>query len=188
MEDDKIIALYWQRNEDALRETAAKYGSYCMKLSMNILNDPQESEENVSDAYLHTWNAIPPQRPQKLLAFLAKITRSLAINRYRAARAQKRGGDTVALSLEELDFCTPDRTKTEDTVDAAALSDCISRFLHRQGEDARRIFMRRYFHCETIEEIARRFGVSEAKVKSSLFRTREKLRKHLESEGFVYET
>lgn len=105
MDDSQIVALYWQRDEQAIVETDAKYGSYCMKISQNILSDRADSEENVNDAYLHAWEAMPPQRPAILSAFLGRITRNLALNRCKAANAQKRQGSAFALSLDELDDC-----------------------------------------------------------------------------------
>ncbi len=105
MDDSQIVALYWQRDEQAIAETDAKYGSYCMKISQNILSDRADSEENVNDAYLHAWEAMPPQRPAILSAFLGRITRNLALNRCKAANAQKRQGSAFALSLDELDDC-----------------------------------------------------------------------------------
>ena len=105
MDDSQIVALYWQRDEHAIEATAAKYESYCMKISQNILSDRADSEENVNDTYLHAWQAMPPQRPAILSAFLGKIARNLALNRYKARSAQKRQGDAFALSLDELDDC-----------------------------------------------------------------------------------
>ena len=99
MDDRQIVDLYWQRDEHAIEATAAKYESYCMKISQNILSDRADSEENVNDTYLHAWQAMPPQRPAILSAFLGKIARNLALNRYKARSAQKRQGDVFALSL-----------------------------------------------------------------------------------------
>lgn len=188
MDDSTIVDLYWQRDERALSETAAKYGPYCMKISMNILKDLQESEENVNDTYLHAWNAMPPDRPAGLSSFLGRIARNLALNRYKAGHAQKRGAGELALSLDELDECVPDAMQVEDTVHGRALSEAISAFLWKQSPEARRMFVWRYFYCEPVGDIARRFAVSESKVKSALMRTRNKLRLYLESEGYIHET
>lgn len=187
MDDDKIVDLYWLRKDRAITETASKYGSYCLKISMNILNDPQDSEENVNDTWLQAWNAIPPSRPACLSAFLGKIARNLALNRFKARHTEKRGAGEFALSLEELDDCTPDRTAVGEALDAGELSRCISAFLWEQKEEARRLFVRRYFYCDSIEELCARFSLSESKVKSILFRLRNKLRIRLESEGYLYE-
>ena len=127
------------------------------------------------------------QRPAGLTAFLGRIARNLARNRYKAGRAAKRGAGELELSLDELDQCVPDAMAVEDAVHGRALSDAISAFLWTQSPEARRMFVRRYFHCEAVGELARTFGVSESKVKSMLFRTRNKLRLYLESEGYIHE-
>ena len=118
MDDSQIVALYWQRDEQAIVETDAKYGSYCMKISQNILSDRADSEENVNDAYLHAWEAMPPQRPAILSAFLGRITRNLALNRCKADNAQKRQGSAFALSLDELDDCAVAHPDPESTTAA----------------------------------------------------------------------
>ena len=120
MDDKQIVELYWQRNEQAIAETAAKYETYCMKISQNILSDRADSEENVNDTYLHAWEAIPPQRPAILSAFLGRIARNLALNRYKAKSAQKRQGDAFALSLDELDNCAVSLPDPESETAAAA--------------------------------------------------------------------
>ena len=119
MDDHEIVDLYWQRDEHAIEATAAKYESYCMKISQNILSDRADSEENVNDTYLHAWQAMPPQRPAILSAFLGKIARNLALNRYKARSAQKRQGDAFALSLDELDDCAPALSSPDDEATAA---------------------------------------------------------------------
>lgn len=186
MDDQAIVDLYWQRNEQAISETAVKYGPYCLKISMNILRDAQESEENVNDTYFQAWSAIPPHRPASLTAFLGRIARNLALNRCQARRAGKRGGGEPELSLDELDECVGGAMSVEETVHGRALADAISAFLWTQSPEARRMFVRRYFHCEPVGELARIFGVSESKVKSMLFRTRNRLRLYLESEGYIH--
>lgn len=183
MTDEMIVGLYFRRDEQAIAETMKKFGGYCMKISMSILNDVQESEENVNDAYLHTWNAIPPHSPSVLSSFIGKITRNLAINRYNKFHAQKRLSSEFSLSLDELDECVPDERSLENA-SASELRDALNAFLESQQQTYRSIFVRRYFYCDSIEEIAKRSGFSESKVKSVLFRLRAKLRKYLESEGF----
>lgn len=187
MNDAQIVELYWQRSERALSETAQHYGAYCTKISMSILADPQESEENVNDTYLQAWNSIPPNRPDMLRPFLGRIARNLALNRYKAARAQKRGAGEFELSLEELGDCLGAGRPAEELSDAAALGQSINAFLHRESGEARRMFIRRYFYSESVGEIAERFAVSESKVKSCLLRTRNRLRLHLEKEGWKNE-
>ena len=187
MDDNEIVELYWQRDEQAIKETADKYGSYCLKISLNILEDMSDSEENVNDTYLQAWASIPPNRPKSLKAFIAKIARNLALNRYKAEHTQKRRASVFAVSLEELDVCTPSKVSLEDELGMAQLSRCISEFLYQQSSDTRSIFICRYFYCESIEDIAVRFGFSRSKIKSTLMRTRTKLRSHLQKEGYFEE-
>lgn len=184
MDDKGIVDLYWERNEQAIRETADKYGAYCLKISLNILGDLSDSEENVNDTYFRAWSSIPPNRPDSLKAFLAKIARNLALNRYKAAHTQKRRASSFAVSLDELDICTPSKITVEDEVGVAQLSKCISDFLYRQSRDARGVFVCRYFYGESVEEIAARFGYSHSKIKSMLMRTRIRLRSYLQKEGY----
>lgn len=184
MNDNEIIDLYWQRNDQAIKETSDKYGTYCLKISLNILKDLSDSEENVNDTYMQAWSSIPPHWPDSLKAFLAKIARNLALNKYKAAHAQKRCVSEFALSLDELDICTPSKITVEDEVGIAQLSKCINDFLYRQSTDVRRVFVCRYFYCDSIEDIAVRFGYSHSKIKSMLMRTRARLRIHLEKEGY----
>ena len=185
MEDEKIIELYWQRSPQAIDETSRKYGAYCMRLSMNILMNREDSEENVNDTYLRTWNAIPPQRPQFFAAFLGRIARNLALNRYKARAAEKRDGGEAALSLEELAECLPSGSEPQDEAEAAAFSHLLSEFLRTESEEARRVFLQRYFMCCPVAQVADHFGFSESRVKSMLLRTRTRLAKYLESEGWT---
>ena len=184
MEDEKIIELYWQRSPEAINETSRKYGAYCMRLSMNILADREDSEENVNDTYLRVWNSIPPQRPQFFAAFLARIARNLALNRCKARSAEKRGGGEAALSLEELAECLPSGSEPQSEAEAAAFSHLISDFLRSESAEARRVFLQRYFECRPVAEIAAHFGFSESKVKSMLMRTRTRLAQYLIREGW----
>ena len=146
-----------------------------------------DSEENVNDTYLQVWSSIPPNRPNSLKAFIARITRNLALNRYKAEHTQKRRGSAFAVSLDELDVCTPSSVNIEDEMGMAHLSKCISDFLFQQSTDARDIFVCRYFYCESIEDISVRFGCSHSKIKSTLMRTRKKLRAYLQKEGYFEE-
>lgn len=187
MDDAAIVALYLLRSEQAISETANKYGAYCMALSQRILQNQQESEENVNDTYLQAWNSIPPNRPTGLAAYLGKIARNLALNRYKAGHAEKRGAGALELSLDELADALPGGSTAEERLDADALSQSISAFLWQQNAQARRMFIRRYFYCESIEELSARFSVSQGTVKSLLSRTRSRLRAHLEKEGWMHE-
>lgn len=185
MDDIEIVDMYWHRNEQAITETAQKYGAYCMRISMNILNDRLDSEECVNDTYMQAWRAIPPHRPGILSAFLGKITRNLSINKYNACHAKKRAEREFSLSLDELDDCVNGDVNVENGLELAEISRSISDFLRKQPELIRRTFVCRYFYCDSISEIANLFKISESKVKSMLFRTRKKLKQHLEQEGIV---
>ncbi|MGN0649258.1 MAG: RNA polymerase sigma factor [Oscillospiraceae bacterium] len=184
MNDSDIISLYQQRSEDALRETERKYSRYLTAIARNILADEEDSRECVNDTYLRAWNTIPPQMPQRLSAYLGKITRELSISRWRAAHAAKRGGSQYALSLDELAECIPDNS-TEHDYEASLLEKAVSKFVKALPQKQRRIFVCRYFFCDSIRDIAGYFAMSEAAVKTVLFRTREKLKNHLEQEGFT---
>ncbi len=185
MDDNDIVGLYWQRDERAIAETSLKYEAYCMKISMNILNSRLDSEECVNDTYMQAWKAIPPHRPAFLASFLGKITRNLAINRYRSLHTDKRAAGEFALSLDELDDCVAGRSAVEEEAEIKLISQSISEFLRAQPALARRIFVCRYFYCDSISEIAALFKMSESRVKSMLFRTRNKLKKHLQEGGIT---
>lgn len=183
MTDQTIIELFWQRSEEAIRSTAQKYGAYLMKIAMNILSHYEESEECVSDTYFTAWNQIPPTRPQRLLPYLGRITRCLALNRYDYLTAQKRNSE-LTLQLSELEECLSGTDSPELQYESGELAGAISAFLRTQSADARNIFIRRYWFSDSIALIADRFQISESKVKTTLFRTRNRLRKYLEGEGY----
>ena len=188
MEDNQIVDLYWERDERAIAESDTKYGRYCTQIAMHILDNAQDAEECVNDTYLRAWNAIPPSRPTKLGAFLGKITRNLSLDRYKAQKTAKRGDSLFLVSLDELSECVPAGSTGfgsgfDDEVEARRIGECINRFLRKQSGEVRDIFICRYFYSDSIGEIARRFGLSESKVKSMLHRARGKLKKFLESEG-----
>lgn len=181
MEDSGIIALYWARDEQAVAETDARYGSLCRSISYNILRDRQDAEECVNDTYVQAWNTMPPQRPQSLGAFLSRITRNLSINVYRAKNALRRGGGQIPAVLDELTRCTGDGP--EAMMEAAELSRLLDQFLRNLPRRDCAIFLRRYWYAETVEEIAHACGFPIGSVKSSLFRSRRKLKVWLEKEG-----
>lgn len=181
MNDADIIALYWGRDEQALRETNAKYGPYCYAVAQNILFCREDSEECVSDTWLRCWNAIPPRRPADLRFFLAKITRNLSFDRFKAKHAARRGGGETPLVLDELARCIPAASSREYT--DLELRDSIGRFLHSLPARECGIFLRRYFFTESVAAIAARYRITESNVLVILSRTRKKLRTHLESEG-----
>ena len=183
MEDSQIIDLYWARLEQAIQETDTKYGSYCRAIAHNILKSVEDSEECVSDTWLRAWNAMPPQRPSVLSAFLGRITRNLSLDRYKAARAEKRGGSSFPAALDELSECVPAGGSVEQTMDERELGQAIDRFLRTIPEKQCSLFLRRYWYAESISQIAERYSLKENTVKSILFRTREQLRKFLQKEG-----
>ena len=183
MEDSQIIDLYFDRKEAAIAETDQKYGAYCRSIAWNILQNREDSEECVSDTWLRAWNAMPPQRPGVLRQFLAKITRNLSLDRFRADHAQKRGDGQVPLALEELKECVG--TGDPATVaEQALLEQLIAAFLQTLSQRDRGAFLRRYFYMEGHKEIAARYGMTEANVRLCLSRTRQKLRLFLREEDF----
>ena len=180
MDDQRIVALFWNRDERAIEETDRKYRPYLTCIAHNILDDRQDEEECVNDTYLRAWNAIPPHEPQRLSAFLGKITRRLALDRTAARTAEKRGGGTLPQLLEEWRDCLP--AAQGDPTDDLALRDALCRFLRSLPATRRQIFLRRYWYADPIAEIARRFGCGESRVKMSLSRTRGELKAFLEKE------
>ena len=187
MEDSRIIEFYWQRNPAAISETNDKYGSYCFTIANNILHNREDSEECINDTWLHAWNAIPPQKPDKLRIFLAKITRNLSFNRFNARTATKRGSGEIALVLDELAECLVSETDVENTYAAKELGQCIRRFVKKLPERDGNIFVRRYFFTEPIAVIAERYGLNKNNVMVILSRTRKNLKTELIKEGFFLE-
>ncbi len=185
MEDSTIIDLYWAREERALHETEAKYGGYCHSIAHNILQNREDSEECVSDTWLHAWNAMPPQRPSILSSFLGRITRNLSFDRCRRQKAEKRGGGALPLALDELAECVSAPGRVDETLEAQELAEAIDRFLRQLPERECSLFLRRYWYVESIQTIAARYQLRENTVKSMLFRTREKLRRYLAGEGIA---
>ena len=181
MEDNVIVSLYWDRDEQALRETANKYGPYCHTIAYNVVRNRQDAEECVNDTYVQAWNAMPPQKPTVLRAFLGKITRNLAINRYRAAHSKRRGGGQLPAVLEELEDCFSDGP--EAALEEAELSRLLDRFLRQLPQKDCIVFVRRYWYMDSLADIAGRCHMALGSVKSSLHRSRNKLKDYLEQEG-----
>ena len=180
MEDCAIIDLYWSRNPEAISRTCEKYGNYCRAVAGNILPDCRDAEECVNDTWLKAWNAMPEDRPNLLAQYLGKITRNLALNRLDYNRAQKRDS-TLEAAFEELSGSLPD--PGDMVTDEVTFRDFLNRFLRRQSEADRALFVRRYFHLEPLDSLARQFGMSMGQVKSKLHRMRGRLRLELEREG-----
>lgn len=184
MEDKQIIDLYWARAETAISETAKKYGRYCHSIAFNILHSHEDSEECVNDTFFNAWKAIPPQRPNKLSAFLGTITRNLSLNKWEQYNTEKRGLGQVPLALEELHECIPALENADQVADDLTLTEILNQFLSKLPKDRRKIFMRRYWYMDTIKEIAEGYSMSESRVKMSLLRSRNELKRILEREGF----
>ena len=182
MEDEKIIELFFARSELAIGELDKKYGHVCYSVSHNILNNPLDVEECVSDAYLGTWNAIPPHRPNPLLAFVCKIVRNISLERYRTNTAMKRNS-TYDIAMSEIEHSLVSPNSLEDTMDAKFLAKLIERFLDTLSEDNRVIFMRRYWFSDSYADIAKLTGYTEKNISVRLTRIRQNLRTYLAKEG-----
>lgn len=181
MEDERIIELYFARDDSAITESSAKYGPYCSAIAQNILNCHEDSEECVNDTWLRAWNAIPPTRPSRLSIFLGRITRNLALDRYRKENSQKHAGSQTSLCLDELSECIG---KNDERIeDQLILKDLLEHFLSKLSTRDKDIFLYRYWYFLSMEEIAERFHLSESAVKMKLMRTRKKLKDLLEKEG-----
>lgn len=185
MEDAAIIELYWKRSESALTATAEKYGKYCYSIAYGVLSNAQDAEESVNDTYLEAWNSIPPNRPSSLSAFLGKIARRRAIDKWRAQSAEKRGGCEAALVLEELEGPIFSGGSTESELEAEELAKAIKSFVSVLPAVQRHVFVCRYWYIDSVQDIARRFGFSQGKVKTLLYRLRKKLLTYLEKEGIM---
>ena len=178
MNDQDIIALYFGRNEQAIRETADKYGGACMQVSMNILDSRPDAEECVNDTYLKTWNSIPPTKPHSLGAFVCRIARNLSLNRLRDLHRQRRDRD-LTVSLEELENCIPMPDEA-----SGELAELLSDFISAQDELDRILFMGRYWYACAPADLAKRMGMTVNAVNLRLHKTRQKLRAYLEERGY----
>lgn len=184
MDDSRIIELLFQRSESALDAVQQKYGAMCRAIAWNLLGSQEDAQECVNDALHGLWNAVPPQRPRKLGAFLAAIVRNLAMKRLSYQNAEKRSGVTV--SYEELSQCIPDGHYVEEVLERMVLSDVLNRFLQTLDRDSRDLFLRRYWFCDSVSQIAKGFGISETKVTTKLHRIRKKLKEYLAKEAQIY--
>lgn len=183
MQDDRIVAMYWQRDEAAIRETEKKYAGYLLKIAYNILFDLEDSKESVNDTYMKAWSSMPPHRPEVLSSYLGKITRQLSIDIFRKRHRAKRQASEYVVSLSELEECISGST-AEQEVEMHLLADAINAYLGTLSREARTTFVGRYYYMDSIREIAAYHGFSESKVKSMLYRTRQGLKNYLEGEGF----
>lgn len=185
MEDSSIVELYWTRSENAIAETASKYGKYCYTIAFNILFNTEDAEESVNDTYLGAWNSMPPHRPSILSIFLGKITRRISLKKWRDKNADKRGGGEVSLVLDELEDCIPSDDDVEQKLHMAELEKMISAFIKTLPDIERWVFISRYWYLDPIPTICKQFGFSQSKVKSMLHRTRGKLMTYLKKEGIL---
>ncbi len=183
MEDEKIIDLYFLRDESAITQTQVKYGHFCFSIAYRILRNNEDAKECENDTYLRAWSSIPPQKPTVFSSFLGMITRGLSLDRFRKNRAQKRGGDMILISINELEECVPDNAPVYDNIETSELAQLISSFLHCLPEIECNIFLQRYWYFYSIKEISAHHGFSQSKVKMTLLRTRNKLYDYLMKEG-----
>lgn len=182
MEDSQIIELYWQRSENAITETSGKYGKLLRRIAMNIVGNFSDAEECENDTYVAAWNAIPPTRPGVLSAFLGKIARNIALNRYEYNKAKKRNHE-FDLVLSELEECIAGADNVEERMQEGELAAMLDEFLEGLKKETRMIFVRRYWYSDSVKEIAGRMRISESKVKTVLFRTRKELQDYLAERG-----
>lgn len=185
MEDEKIIELFFARQESAITAARDTYGSYCARIAGNILDSQEDVEEILSDTWLKVWDSIPPQKPVNLKLYIGRIARNLSFDRFRSQRREKRGGGEMPLALHELSECIPSPGQPESKLEAAHLTQAVSAFLEKLPLRERKVFLLRYYYLETTEEIASRMGIRQTLVRTSLSRTRKKLKNHLIKEGWL---
>ena len=184
MEDLLIIDLYFERSERAIVETERKYGKYCFSVANNILSNEQDSEECVNDTWSKAWSVIPPKRPNSFKLFLAKITRNLAFDKIKGETRIKRGGKELTLALDEISEIVPDSYYIEAELEAKELMETVNKFLRALPERDCNIFVSRYFFIESVDTIAKKYGLSTVNVSKILSRTRIKLKELLKKEGY----
>lgn len=180
MEDERIVKLYWERNENAILESERKYGKYCFSVAYNVLHSHEDSNECVNDTWKSAWNAMPPEKPNVLQSFLARITRNIAIDRYRRDSAQKRSAE-IEKTIDEYYECIPNNAAPLD--DELVLKQAINGFLSSLDTATRVIFMRRYWYSMSVKDIAKGMHLSEGHISVILHRTRNKFKDHLTKEG-----
>lgn len=182
MEDEKIIEMFFNRKEEAIKAASDKYGALCGTVSFNILRSSEDAKECVNDTMYKAWETIPPKKPEILSAYLAKIARNIALDRYRFFRRRKRDAFTELLEEAEDIYISAD--SVEQRIDGKSLAEAISAFLKRQSAQKRGMFLCRYWLCESAEVIAAKFGINKNAVYTSLSRTRADLKEYLKKEGF----
>lgn len=185
MEDRNIIDLFFRRDKRAITELSYKYGSRLLRVAANILGDGRDAEECVNDTYLKAWNSIPPNDPENLLCYTARIVRNLSLNLLKRNNTQKRGSGSISEAYDELSECLPDSEGIEDKLDEKELAKIINGFLKNLPKKSRLIFVRKYWRLDSIKTIAADMKISEGNVKNSLFRARQKLKELLSEEGIA---
>ncbi len=185
MDDSQIVELYLKRQESAIRETADKYGAKLLRMAINLLNDRESAEECENDTYLKTWELIPPNEPRTyLFAFTGRILRHLVIDKLRYENRQKRAATYCELTDEMLE-CIPGEKDVSSNVDTEELTELINAFLSSLPVEQRNIFVRRYWFFDSVSDICDRYHLPQSKVKTTLFRLREKLKKQLTQGGYT---
>ena len=182
MDDKQIIELYFERNEQAIKETETKYGTFCHRIAMNILGIHEDAEECVNDTYYSVWKQIPPTVPEVFKVYLGRITRNLSISRFRAMRAKKRYS-SMEIMLSELNDCVPSSSNVEQTIEVMQLSDYISEWLDSLPEEDQALFVRRYWFGDEVQELAKKCGITAAKMAQRMLRLRKSLKAALEQKG-----
>lgn len=185
MEDMEILDLFGARDERAISETGSKYGRYCSSIAMRILKNSYDAEECVNDTWLAAWNSIPPARPASLRVYLGKLTRNISINKFRNSSAIKRGGGQVEVSVEELSECIPSGHDIDENLLKEELTEQLNLFLDGLSSEDRKIFVRRYWYCDSMDSISSLYGLKEGTVRMRLKRMRDRLKKRLEAEGIL---
>ena len=182
MEDAGIIALYWERNERAIEETREKYGGYCYGIAMNLLHIPEDAEETVSDTWHAAWNAIPPEKPSSLRAWLGRVVRNLSLSRWNREHRKKRDPGITEL-LSELEDCLPSPVTVESTLEVKELAAAMDAWLGELSREDRRLFLRRYWYGVPLQDLAKERGLSPARLAQKMLRLRRSLKAALEKEG-----
>lgn len=183
LSDKEIIALFFQRNEWAIREMSYKYGAYCTAIAKNILDSYEDCQECVNDTWHNAWNAIPPKCPECLKSFLGRITRNLSYNKLKSLTALKRGGGEIIICLEELEECIPAAESIEQVIADKELEVALNHFLKTLSKTDCDIFLSRYWYSNSLAKISKMFSIKENTVKQSLYRSRQKLKTYFEKEG-----
>lgn len=185
MDDQMIIDLYFERDERALSACEERFGGYCEAIARNILGNDEDAKEIFNDVLLHSWNSIPPERPESLKAYLGTLARNLSLDRYRCMTSEKRGGCEVSLCLEEVQEVLADTVSLESELERREFTEFLNGFLRSLPERECNIFMRRYFYCDSTARIAARFALKESNILVILSRIRKKLKKELQKGGYT---